>query len=238
MSQQQNRQDAMSRTPIALTAIIAAVALSACASSSNSRMPQEQLAGTWVLNEADSQDPDSVLRNEGGPSRVGRGGAGGAIDGGRGGAGGGRGGAGGGMGGGMGGRGGFPGGMGIPGGRAEVDPVRVRAVMRVLAEERQRVVVRQVADSVTFTFAADYPIAYATNGRKQKRELPGLGEVETKAEWKGGLLIVERKLEDDVKIRDEFVRGPDSPRLIVNTTIEGLVNRDLTFRTVYDRGPS
>jgi len=121
-----------------------------------------------------------------------------------------------------------------PSGRDGGNLVAQRNVMRVLAEERQRVVVRQTQDTVTFTFADDFPIGYALNGKKWKRELPGLGEVETKAEWKDGLLIVERKLEGDVKIRDEFVRGVDSPRLIVNTTVSGLSGRDFTYRTAYD----
>ncbi len=227
--------------PAVLTALGAAIALAAC--SGNSNVPREQLAGTWVLSEANSQNPDSVMRNGGGRRRVPRGGAGGVIDGGRGGMGGGRGGVGGGFGGrggagrgGDGDDGGVRGGS-FPGGRGNGNLVAMRNVMRVLAEERQRVIVRQMQDTVTFTFADDFPIAYAMNGKKLKRELPGLGEVETKAEWKDGLLIVERKLEGDVKIRDEFVRGPDSPRLIVNTTISGLIARDFTYRTVYDLSP-
>jgi len=225
--------------PAALAAVAAALTLAAC--SGNSNVPREQLSGTWVLNESNSQNPDSVMRNAGDRRQVPRGGAGGVIDGGRGGTGGvgGR----GGMGGGFGGRGGVGRGDGdeggtrggaLPGGPGTGNLVAMRNVMRVLAEERQRVVVRQMQDTVTFTFADDFPIAYAMNGKKRKRELPGLGEVETKAEWKDGLLIVERKLEGDVKVRDEFVRGPDSPRLIVNTTISGLIGRDFTYRTVYD----
>ena len=56
----------------------------------------------------------------------------------------------------------------------------------------------------------------------------------TKAEWKDGRLVLERKLNDNVKIRDEFVRGIASPRLIVNTTVSGIAGRDLVYRTVYD----
>jgi hypothetical protein len=217
-----------------LAAIVAAGALAACASAGNSNVPRPQLAGTWVFNEAESQNPDSMFARAGNPGQrpTGRGGAGGVIDGGRGGGargGGGRGGVGGGMGGGAGGRGLF-GGAG-----RELDPGRIRAVLGVLAQERRGLVVRQTADSLTFTFADDFPIRYTPNGKKEKRTLPGLGETEVKAEWKDGLLIVERKLEDDIEIRDEFVRGPDSPRLVVNTTVSGLAPRELALRTVFER---
>jgi hypothetical protein len=217
--------------------MVAAGALAACASAGNANVPRPQLAGTWVVNQAESQNPDSMIARAGnrGQRPAGRGGAGGAIDGGRGGGGGARGGGGrGGVGGGM---GGGPGGRGLFGGAPrELDPGRIRAVLGVLARERRGLVVQQTADSLTFTFADDFPIRYTPNGKKEKRTLPGLGETEVKAEWKDGLLIVERKLEDDIEIRDEFVRGPDSPRLIVNTTVSGLAPGELTLRTVYERG--
>jgi len=223
------RNIAIALAPTTFTALLFIAALAAC--SGNANVPREELAGSWVLNEANSENPDSVIRNGGGRPRVARGGAGGVIDGGRGGTGGGFGGRGGegrGGDGDEGGRGGFP------GRRTDGDLVAMRNVMRVLAEERQRVVIRQTQDTVTFTFADDFPIACATNGKKAKRELPGLGEVEIKAGWKDGLLIVERKLDGDVKIRDELARGPGSPRLIVNTTISGLIGRDVVYRTVFD----
>jgi hypothetical protein len=236
------RNIAIALAPTTFTALIVLAALTAC--SGNANVPRQELAGTWVLNEADSQNPDSVIRNSGGRPRVTRGGAGGVIDGGRGGMGGGRGTIDGGLGGrggegrggdgdegGYGGRGGFPGGA-----RSNGNLVAMRNVMRVLSEERQRIVIRQTQDTVTFTFADRVPIPYAMNGKKNKRELPGLGEVETKAEWKDGLLNVERKLDGGVKIHDEFVHGPGSPRLIVNTTISGLAGHDVVYRTVYDQG--
>jgi len=107
-------------------------------------------------------------------------------------------------------------------------------VSRVLSAARGQLTVEQTDTAVSLTWRDELPLPLLTNGEKKKRTLAGLGEVELKAEWKDGLLIVEQKLDGGVRVRREFVHGPDSPRLIVVTTVSGAGPGDITFHYVYD----
>jgi hypothetical protein len=111
---------------------------------------------------------------------------------------------------------------------------RARTTIQMLTEEGSSITVNQSDSTVVLTYANGSSFEIVTDGKEREKAITGLGDVKVKAEWKDGQLVIERKLEDGLKVREEYTRGPDSPRLLVVTSVSGLP-RDLTFRSVYDR---
>jgi hypothetical protein len=175
----------------------AAACSSAPAPAATPRMPS--LAGEWLLNQTESQDPlDQVSENSNG--RVG---------------------------------GGIWGGGGMSRSVQQV-LAQMRTLVQALAEQRHKLVVQQVDSVIRFTWGDNSPIEVRTDGQVVTHELPGLGEFQMKAEWKHDLLIVERLLPEEIKIRDEFMRPVMARRLIVVTKVSGPMPRAITYRSVYD----
>jgi hypothetical protein len=212
-------QSAM-RVPIV---VVLSAALCACGSRGNSSdpTPRPSLAGSWVLNAEESEEPVEQLADGrgGGGGRTPAGGRGRTGGGGRGGMGGG-------------GRGGM--GRGDDTGGMQERAAQIRAVIQSLTEGRRRIALKQSDSTVLLTYGDGTPIESLTDGKEREKAVGGMGRIKVKAEWQDGWLIVERKLEGGIKVREEFMRAPDSPRLITTTIITGLP-RDLKFRSVYDR---
>jgi len=193
--------------------------LSACSSRGNASEPgpRPDLAGNWVRNAGESETPAERLmrgRDGGSPPEGSRGGGGAGRGGMR-------------PGGGMGGaRGGGP--------EMQERMERARTTIQMLTEEGSSITVNQSDSTVVLTYANGSSFEIVTDGKEREKAITGLGDVKVKAEWKDGQLVIERKLEDGLKVREEYTRGPDSPRLLVVTSVSGLP-RDLTFRSVYDR---
>jgi hypothetical protein len=208
------------RVPIV---VMLSAALCACGTRGNRSdpTPRPSLAGSWVLNAEESEKPAEQLDDGrgGGGGRMPAGGRGRLGDGGRGGMGsGGRSGTG---------RGGDTGGM-------QERAAQIRAVIQSLEEGRKRIALKESDSTVLLNYGDGTPIESLTDGNEREKAVSGMGKIKVKAEWQDGQLIVERKLEGGIRVREEFMRAPDSPRLITTTIITGLP-RDLKFRSVYDR---
>jgi hypothetical protein len=139
-------------------------------------------------------------------------------------------------GGGRGGMGGGRGGAGRGGDTAGMQEraAQMRAVIQSLTEGRRRIAVKQSDSIVLLTYGDGAPLESLTDGKEREKAVSGLGKIKVKAEWKDGQLIVERKLEGGIKVREEFTRGLDSPRLITVTIVTGMPT-ELKFRSVYDQ---
>jgi predicted ATP-grasp superfamily ATP-dependent carboligase len=76
---------------------------------------------------------------------------------------------------------------------------------------------------------------FYTDGRKTEYPAPEIGTVETRAEWKGGKLVVERSMENGVRTTQTYEVVDDGEKLVVKVRLEGgdLPNR-MEFRRVYD----
>lgn len=189
------------------------VAIGGCASAGTIADPSEQvdIAGTWVLDEDDSRMPDPARRREGEGGPPASGIPGGEM------------------------RRGGRGGMSGRGGMNRFDPAEIERVMRRVTESRARLGVEQTDSTVVLSYANGAQLDLVPDGEEREHVLTGFGEVKAKARWKDGVLNVERKLDGDTTIKDEFTRSAGSSRLVVTTKLApGGLPRELTFISVYD----
>jgi hypothetical protein len=127
---------------------------------------------------------------------------------------------------------------GMAGGNMEEMQKRLaetRELMRRLAETQRRVLVEQTDSTVIFTWGTGARMELRPDGTKRKHDVRGFGEVEAKAKWEDGQLVLERSLDGGVTVTDEFLRAPGSERLLVTTRLSGSLPREFAFRSVYDR---
>jgi hypothetical protein len=204
--------------------------------------PRIQVAGSWQINEAESQRPRSS-RGERGEGR--RGGTsatptlGVAGTGGSGGGGGGGGGRRRGGGGGGGGGGGAPGGSGGGARSAGGPEAQLRDAIDEVLRNSTNLMIQQQDSAVTFADEDGAAIVVHTNGKNTKMEWGEAGKVETKAQWTKDGLSIERKFDGGVKVRELYQRTPDSPKLTVITTVSSkILEQDLIFKRVYDPAPA
>jgi hypothetical protein len=74
------------------------------------------------------------------------------------------------------------------------------------------------------------------SGRKVKQEVEGGGDIESKAQWKDGRLVIKRQVSGGGKVTESYTRSEDGRRLFVHVRVEGgRMPRALEFRRVYDR---
>ncbi len=180
------------------------------------------VSGIWVLNEAESDDPEEAMRS----ARPARDGA--APQGGR------RPPSGGGMPGG--GRGGMaPGGGMRSGGQVSGrggDPEAAQALGRMATVVPRRLGLTLSDSAVVLTYPREEPWILPF-GQGVKREAAADVEVEAKAEWKGGLLSVTRQVSGAGSVKETFHATPDRHRLTV--AVEFTMGRmgKVEFRRVY-----
>jgi hypothetical protein len=186
----------------------------ACGKSHSAPAPGVSFAGNWVLNHDLSDTPERQNSEGSGGRRRG----GGIM--GRGGMG-----RGGGMGGGRG---------GVMGGG--VDPSEVRAAIQSMVAARAHLIVQQADTGVVVEYGDGSRLVYKPDGKERKLTPMGGAEVKTKAAWKDGALIIDRKLESGTKVHDEVTIGTSAEHLFISTTImPAKLPREIKFKSVYDR---
>ncbi len=149
-------------------------------------VPRSRLAGQWHLNKELSTLPRTSTSEE--PSAPPGGGSGGGARRPGGGGGGGYGGRGG-----FGGRGGS-GGAGGYGGSPQVmpeDALKMRALMRVLAEPAEMLTILVSSAEVTTTDEHGFVLKLKTDGKKQEVNFGPGAIIDTKAKWEGDVLSLE-----------------------------------------------
>ena len=208
----------------ATVAVIAALVLLAGAAAGTQH---PDLSGSWVLNQALSDNPRDMMqgRDSSGAPRGGRGG--GMRGGGR------RGGfGGGGYGGGAGGRGSFGGG---PGGMSDEQRTRMRQTMQLVMNAPASLAVVVGDSSVTLVAEGD-TLLLPSNGRKVHRDAAddSEGAVDVTGKWQGNDFVVERKVSGGGKVTEDYMRAPEGKQLYVIVSFQGGRGRDVMFRRIYD----
>lgn len=187
----------------------------------------QRLAGPWALNENESDDPEQAMRPPGGPGGERPGGEGRRP------AGGGQPGVGG-RGGGM--AGGPPGG-GRMGGRrpgGAVNRAAMQAIRRI-ATVAPRTLELAVSDSLVTLYVPREEPWVLPFGEKVKRQEGEDVEIEAKAEWKAGRLVVTRSASGGGYVSEMFMPSVDGRKLTVDVQISlGPMGGDVEFHRVYD----
>jgi hypothetical protein len=174
-------------------------------------------SGTWQLNRQLSDDPAKILRQEMERRRA-AGTMGGA---------GARGGSMGGRAGSMGG----PGGVGSP-----EDPLAAAERLERVNRGAETIVIEQRGQEIRIRYADGRDRLLVTDGKKHLRE-SGIGDLQTKAKWKGGdKLLVKSKTEQGRQITETYEYSPHGTRLHVKVTVDGIGDGpSLRFERVYER---
>jgi hypothetical protein len=221
------------RAHIHLAAIGIAIALllAGCASLGNRPPRTANLTGDWKLDQALSEDPNGVMRQQRGSGHAGsshhhRGGMGSGM----GGMGGGMGmPSGGGMsrGGGYGGVGGYGGGgRGSHGGGSVLADFLSQPASLTIKQAPQELAL--AADGVSTTFVYGEKVVASVKG----------GTAERVSGWKGSDFIVKYNVTDGPVATRSYEVGDGGRQLIVTTDVEGGRAPKFEFRTVYERTPS
>ena len=176
------------------------------------------LSGSWELNYELSDNAREVMeemRNARGRNRQGGGFGGVRPGGGRPGMGGRRGG-------------------GVGGG--EMDPELMRRVIDLIMRPPQRLSLVQGDTTVGIVHPGGQTLILHPDGRKQRLELEGAGEITIKAHWDGNYLVVERELRGGAKLRETYFRSPTTGQMNVAVRLEmGRMQNAIELRRVYDR---
>lgn len=127
---------------------------------------------------------------------------------------------------------GVPGGFGFPRG---FDPQLTRDALEILRKTPDRLAISANGDTMVLVFGDAAPYAVITNGKKIKRPWVDGTEAEIKASFRGRVLRIERKLENELKITEEYEVDWTSGHLVVTKEIDGPMPRRLELRSVYER---
>jgi hypothetical protein len=203
-------------------ALYATVALLSVACAGNGQAgPADHVAisGTWVLNEQDSQNPLTLIG--GGPGGFGSAGRGStdpiipganSTDAGRQGRTRGRGTA------------------QLATSRAKAEVVQQK--LEVFTDMHRRITIDDGGSTLSIAYAIGPQMHYRVGAKSPNDTVPVLGVVKRRAEWKDGVFVLEHKI-GDLDMKEEFTRNIGSNRLVVYTTVKGLI-RPLQYRRVYD----
>ncbi len=135
-----------------------------------------------------------------------------------------------------------PGGGGRAGGRpgGAVNPAATQAIRRI-ATVPPRTLELSVSDSlVTLHVPREEPWVLPF-GQEVKRDVADDVEVEAKAEWKGGGLVVTRSVSGGGTVTESYMPSVDGVKLTVAVAMSmSLMGADVEFQRVYDvrRPPS
>lgn len=186
----------------------------------------QRLAGPWALNENESDDPEQAMRPPGRQGGERPGGEGRPPGGGQPGMGG--------RGGGW--QGGRPGGrMGgqRPGG--SVNRAALQAIRRI-ATVAPRTLELAVSDSLVTLYIPREEPWVLPFGEKVKRQEGEDVEIEAKAEWQAGRLVVTRSASGGGSVSEMFMPSVDGRKLTVDVQISlGQMGGDVEFHRVYDQ---
>jgi len=177
-------------------------------------------SGTWQLNEALSDDPIEVMRAEMQRRRASE--TMGSM---------------GGRGGGMGGGGMGGGGMGGGGsaGHRE-DPMAAAERLERMNRGAEKIEITQQGSQIRIHYADGRERLFVTDGKKHLRE-SGVGDLQTKAKWKGDeKLVVRSTTEQRHEITEVYEFSPHRTRLHVKISVEGKGGgASFRFERVYER---
>jgi len=191
--------------------------------SATARAQHPDLAGHWVFNQAQSDNPRDMMQARDSGRGGGGGGGGGRTFGGRGGFGGRMG----------GGRRGSQGGGG--GGLSDDQRARMRQTMDLVLNAPASLVIAARDSSVTLVTDGD-TLVLSTDGHKVRREakVEGEGAVDIKGHWQGNDLVVERSVSGGGKVSEDYLRSSDGKQLFVIVSFDGGRGRSIMFRRIYD----
>jgi hypothetical protein len=179
-----------------------------------------RIAGKWVLNEEQSDDPATAFqgRGQGGRGGMREGGdrpPGGRPSGSRP----------------SGGR--QPGGRGGTPGNGDRDQMRER--MGKLMEASAALNIVQDDSTVTIVGIEGSRIVLYPDGRKVEYPVEGAGNVETRAPWVDGSLVVERTMEGGPRATQTYELASEGRQMHIRVRLEGgQLPAPLEFRRVYD----
>lgn len=116
---------------------------------------------------------------------------------------------------------------------SEAPPPNPRLVQEVLNPPR-RIVVEQTDSTVSLAQERGAPLVYFTDGRRMREEIGEGITLQTRAEWKGEELRVERRVPSaETTVRMTIRLDRDTGQLVVRSRLEGPGRPEL--RRVYDR---
>jgi hypothetical protein len=202
----------VNRRLLPLSVVISAV-FTACGSaqSFDKVAPEDvDLAGTWILNSEESDNPGPPPDQQGPPDMGERGTMRPPP-------------------GGMGRRPGGPGGMG------GMDPEKMRQTMDIAREAARRIDLLQDDSTVTLSYDQRTPLVLHIDGRELAQQLPSDTKLKIRAGWQGSHFVVERKIDGGGTITEQYFKSPVTDQLQVITRIElGRMPRPMEFLRVYD----
>jgi hypothetical protein len=178
-----------------------------------------RIAGKWVLNEEQSDDPATAFQGrgqgerggmrQGGDRPPGRRPSGGRPSGGQ-----------------AGGRGGTP---------RNGDRDQMRQTMGKLMEAAAALNIVQDDSTVTIVGIEGSRIVLYPDGRKVEYPVEGAGNVETRAHWVDGSLVVERTMEGGPRATQTYELVSEGRQMHIRVRLEGgQLPAPLEFRRVYD----
>ena len=108
-----------------------------------------------------------------------------------------------------------------PGGGGSNRQQQMQETMRMLVDAAMRLNIVVEDSTVTIVAAEGSRIILYPDGRKVETSVEGAGGIETKAQWKGDKMVVERKMEGGMKITSEYEIKSDDAQLHVKMKFEG-----------------
>ncbi len=107
-----------------------------------------------------------------------------------------------------------------PGGREGMRQ-QMQETLRMLSEAAMRLNIVAEDSTVTVVAAEGSRMIFYPDGREIEIPVEGAGTVQTKAEWKGDKLRVERRFEGGMKVTSEYEIKSDGAQLHVKVKFEG-----------------
>lgn len=192
-----------------------------CAGSSEIPPVPPDLAGSWALDRANSDSAHEELRQamaaarQGGPPAGRRAGGGG----------------------GSGKAGGRPGRGNRGEERVGGDPQDIQDRMQRMLAVSDTLSISQT-DSILTLISRFGSQQFRPDGGRRETYLRDMGEVEIKARWKEGRLVIERKLRDGFKLTQTYERPRDGQRMQLEVKLSGArLPSPVEFRLLYDAAP-
>lgn len=181
------------------------------AAPSSTPAQQVDFTGSWVLNEKESDNPRGQFQGAGGRQPGMNPGSGGRPSGGR------------------------PSGGGRGGVMNEEDMERMRAMMRNVLQASGALRIVQDDSTITVVDLEGRLRVHHPDGRKKSYPVQGVGNVESRAKWDDGKLVVELRLDDGIRVSRTYELDEESRQLHVRMRMEGgQLQRAMDFRRVYD----
>lgn len=117
----------------------------------------------------------------------------------------------------------------------EEDKERMRAVMQSVLRAAGALRIVQDDTTVMVIDLEGRPRVHHPDGRKKSYPVQGVGNVESRAKWDDGKLVVELRMDDGIRLSRTYELDEESRQLHVRVRMEGgQLQRAMDFRRVYD----